>query len=276
MTASELPASSAAKEDQDELTLGNMSFWAHLQELRLRLIRMSLAFLLAAGVAWWFKEVLFVLLTQPYVQGWAADGTAPSLHFSDPAGLFVSYVKISMLGGFVLSLPIQLYQVWAFIAPGLYAKEKWIAIPFVVLSCLLFCVGAYFGWSVVFPNAFGYLLKYAEIPLDSTLQVQPTVMIESYLTFVMRALLAFGLVFEIPVVVLFLSLVGVINHTHLIKFFRYFIVIAFILSAVITPPDPLSQILLAGPLILLYGVSIVIAWIVTRIKQRKKGPTSES
>jgi sec-independent protein translocase protein TatC len=188
----------------------------------------------------------------------------PSLHFSDPAGLFVSYVKLSLLGGIILSLPFQLYQIWAFVAPGLYAKEKWVAIPFVLMSTLLFCVGAYFGWRVVFPLAFEYLLKYAEIPLNSPLQMQPTVMIESYLTFVTRALLAFGAVFEIPVVVFFLSIAGVINHTHLIKFARYFVVIAFILSAIITPPDPLSQVLLAAPLIALYTLSIGIAWLVHR------------
>ncbi len=254
---------------EEELEEGHMTFWEHLQELRIRLIRMVLAFLAGAAVAWYFKETLLVVLTRPYIEGWPDQATRPSLHFSDPAGLFVSYVKISILGGLILSLPIQLYQIWAFVAPGLYAKEKWIAGPFVILSTGLFCVGSYFGWRVVFPIAFQYLLSYAEIPLESTLQVQPTVMIESYLSFVTRALLAFGAVFEIPVVVFFLSFAGVINHTHLIKFARYFIVIAFILAAVITPPDPLSQILLAAPLILLYTLSIGIAWLVHKRPGRK-------
>lgn len=244
-----------------------MSFWEHLQELRVRLIRMVLAFLIGAGIAWYFKGELLVILTKPFVSGWSDTTTAPSLHFGDPAGLFVSYVKLAILGGFVLSLPVLLYQVWAFVAPGLYAKEKRIAIPFVVMSCGLFCTGAYFGWRVVFPLAFDYLLQYAELPLNSALKVQPTVMIESYLEFVIRALVAFGAVFEIPVVVFFLAIAGVINHTHLIKFFRYFIVVAFIVSAIITPPDPLSQILLAAPLIGLYTFSIGIAWLVARKKQ---------
>lgn len=254
---------------EDDLPDGNMTFWEHLQELRIRLIRMVLGFFVGAAIAWWFKEDLLLILTKPYVEGWTDQATKPSLHFSDPAGLFVSYVKLSILGGLILSLPWLLYQVWAFIAPGLYAKEKWIAIPFVVVSTALFCVGAYFGWRVVFPLAFEYLLNYAQIPLNSPLQMQPTVMIESYLTFVTRALLAFGAVFEIPVVVFFLSFAGVINHTHLIKFARYFIVIAFILSAIITPPDPLSQILLAAPLILLYTLSIGIAWLVDKRPKKK-------
>lgn len=253
----------------EELMDGNMTFWEHLQELRVRLIRMVLAFLAASAVAWFFKESLLVILTKPYIEGWPDASTRPSLHFSDPAGLFVSYVKLSILGGIILSLPVQLYQLWAFVAPGLYPREKWLAAPFVFFSTLLFCIGAYFGWKVVFPVAFQYLLSYAQIPLDSALQVQPTVMIESYLAFVTRALLAFGAVFEIPLVVFFLSIAGVINHTHLIKFSRYFIVIAFILAAVITPPDPLSQILLAAPLILLYGISIGIAWLVS-LRAKKK------
>ena len=261
MVNPQLPAKPSAEE---ELPEGSMTFWEHLQELRVRLIRMTLAFLAGAGVAWWFKGDLLVLLTRPFVEGWADDKTRPSLHFGDPAGLFVSYVKIAILGGLILALPVILYQIWAFVAPGLYSREKKFALPFVVLSCGLFVTGAYFGWRVVFPLAFDYLLKYAELPLESKLEVRPTVMIESYLSFVTRALIAFGAVFEIPVVVFFLSIAGVINHTHLIKFFRYFIVIAFIVSAIITPPDPLSQILLAAPLIGLYTFSIAIAWLVSR------------
>lgn len=266
MATPKLPSAPPLDED---FAGGHMTFWEHLQELRVRLIRMVLGFFLGAAVAWYFKEQLLLVLTQPYIEGWPDEATRPSLHFSDPAGLFVSYVKISILGGLILSLPLQLYQVWAFVAPGLYAKEKWIAGPFVVISTALFCTGSYFGWRIVFPVAFQYLLSYAQIPLDSALTVQPTVMIESYLAFVTRALLAFGAVFEIPVVVFFLSLAGVIDHTHMIKFARYFVVIAFIVSAIITPPDPLSQLLLAAPLILLYTLSIGIAWLVTKRPWKK-------
>lgn len=241
-----------------ELGEGTMTFWEHLDELRSRVIKALIAFVVGAGAAWFFKGELLVLLTKPFVDGWASEG-GPSLHFGEPAGLFIAYIKLAMLGGFVLSLPIVLYQVWAFIAPGLYSKEKRLAIPFVVASTGLFALGGYFGWRVVFPLAFSYLLNYAELPLDSALKVQPTVMISEYLSFVTRALVAFGAVFEIPVVVFFLSIAGIINHTHLIKFARYFVVIAFVVSAVITPPDPLSQLLLAGPLIVLYCLSIGIA-----------------
>jgi len=246
-----------------------MSFWEHLDELRSRLVRAVFAFAIGAGVAWWFKEKLLLILTQPFVDGWVAhSSTKASLHFPAPASLFIAYVKLAMLGGFVLSLPIILYQAWAFVAPGLYAREKRVAIPFVAASCALFALGAYFGLRVAFPAAFDFLLSLAKLPENSPLLMEPTVMIEEYMDFVLQALLAFGLVFEIPVVVFFLSFVGLINHTHLIKFGRYFIVLAFVIAAIFTPPDPLSQILLAGPLCILYGISIGIAWLVD--KSRKK------
>lgn len=259
----------------DATESGTMTFWEHLDELRSRLIRALIAFLIGAGVAWWFKEHLLVILTQPFVEGWnTSDGSRPSLHFPAPASLFLAYVKLSILGGFVLAFPLILYQIWAFVAPGLYSKEKRVAIPFVIASCALFAAGAYFGWRVAFPAAFEYLLGFTEVPTGSPLVVEPTVMIEEYLEFVIQALLGFGVVFEIPVVVFFLTLVGLIDHTHLIKFGRYFIVVAFVIGAVLTPPDPLSQLLLAGPLCILYGISIGLAWLVS--KSRKKAAAKAS
>jgi sec-independent protein translocase protein TatC len=244
---------------------GTMTFWEHLDELRSRLVKALVAFMIGGIVAWFFKEDLLVILTKPFVDGWhGAEGSRPALHFPAPASLFLAYVKLSVLGGFVIGLPIILYQFWSFIAPGLYAREKRFAIPFVVLSCLLFAAGAYFGWRFVFPVAFDYLLGFAQVPVYSPIQVEPTVMINEYLEFITHALVAFGLVFEIPVVVFFLTVAGVVDHTHLIKFFRYFVVVAFIIAAVITPPDPMSQLMLAIPLCILYGISIGIAWLFSK------------
>jgi sec-independent protein translocase protein TatC len=167
----------------------------------------------------------------------------------------------------VLSLPIMLYQLWSFIAPGLYSREKRLAVPFVGSSCLLFAAGGYFCWRLVFPMAFQYLLGFAG-PVGP-LQVTPTVMIDEYIDFCMRMLIAFGVVFELPVLVTFLSLAGLVTHRHLIRFARYFVVIAFVIAAVITPPDIVSQFLLAIPLCLLYAISIGIAWLFTRGREKK-------
>lgn len=254
----------------DEQAEGTMTFWEHLEELRSRLVKAAAAFLVGSIVAWLFKERLLFLLTKPFVDGWhGAPGSKPSLHFPAPQSLFMAYIKLSLIGGAVLSLPFVLYQLWAFIAPGLYKKEKRWALPFVASSCLLFATGAYFGWRFVFPAAFDYLLAFTELPKGSPLSVQATVMVDEYLSFMLQALVAFGAVFEIPIVVFFLSAIGLIDHTHLIRFGRYFVVLAFVVSAIITPPDPLSQVLLAVPLLLLYGVSIGVAWLVARTRRKK-------
>jgi sec-independent protein translocase protein TatC len=247
--------------DPEEAGEGQMTFWEHLNELRARIIKMVLAFAIGAAVAWYFKSALLEVIVRPFVEGWNDKNSHATIHFPHPAALFMAYVKLSLLGGFIVSLPITLYQLWAFIAPGLYAKEKRFAIPFVASSCTLFAGGGYFGWKVAFPVAFQYLLGFANEPVGSNFEVKPTVMIGDYIEFITRMLLAFGAVFEVPVIVFFLSVIGVINHKHLIKFARYFVVIAFILGAIITPPDPLSQLLLAGPLCLLYAFSILIAWV---------------
>jgi sec-independent protein translocase protein TatC len=240
-----------------------MTFWEHLAELRRRIVYAAVAFVLGGAVAWLYRERILEWLTTPFLRAWNEGHVsgAAALHFPAPQSLFVAYLKLALLGGFVISLPIILYQAWAFVAPGLYPRERRLAIPFVMSSCGLFAVGAYFGWSVAFPVAFQYLLGFSGQVGATGINVQPTVMIGDYVEFVSQMLLAFGAVFELPVVVFFLSLAGIVNHTHLIKFARYFVVVAFVLGAVLTPPDPTSQFLLAVPLCLLYVVSIGIAWI---------------
>jgi sec-independent protein translocase protein TatC len=247
----------------DDPSSHQVTFWKHLEELRSRLLRMLLAFAVGGTVSWIYRETLLTWLTKPFVAGWRGgpSGVA-TLHFPAPASLFLAYIKLAVFGGLVLALPIMLYQLWSFIAPGLYAREKRLAIPFVTSSCLLFTAGGYFCWRVVFPVAFEYLLGFAGQVGD--LQVTPTVMIDEYIDFCTRMLLAFGVVFELPVLVMFLSIAGLVTHKHLIKFARYFVVVAFVIAAVITPPDIASQFLLAIPLCLLYVVSIGVAWIFSR------------
>nr|HMR11442.1 twin-arginine translocase subunit TatC [Polyangiaceae bacterium] len=220
-------------------------------------------------------ETLLHWLTTPFIQAWNEQkltGQA-ALHFPAPASLFVAYLKLALLGGVVLSLPVMLYQLWSFVAPGLYSGEKRLALPFVFSSCLLFATGGYFGWRVAFPIAFQYLLGFSGPVGKEGFEVKPTVMIGDYIEFVTRMLMAFGAVFELPVLIFFLSLAGLITHRHLIQFARYFVVIAFLLAAIITPPDVTSQFLLAVPLIVLYVVSIGIAWLVDRARAKKRAAT---
>jgi len=239
-----------------------MTFWEHLEELRKRLIYMIIAFVIGGGVAWTVREKILVWLSDPFIRAWNKTdlGGKPELHFPAPQALFLAYVKLAFIGGLVFSLPIMLYQVWAFVSPGLYSKEKRYAIPFVVSSCGLFAAGAWFGWRFAFPVAFEYLLSFSG-NIGTAMTVHPSVMIDEYIGFVSQMLIGFGSVFELPVLVFFLSIAGIINHLTLIRFFRVFIVLAFVIAAVLTPPDPLSQLLLAAPLCGLYGVSIGVAYV---------------
>ena len=243
-----------------------MTFWEHLEELRARLVRMILAFILGGGTAWYFREELMNVLAKPFYDAWKAGDFPgiPSLGFMAPADAFMAYVKLSAMSGAIFALPIVLYQIWAFIAPGLYSREKRFAIPFVVASCGLFGGGGYFGWKFAFPKAFGFLLSFMRPGRDGNVSIQATVTLLDYIDFVTHMLVAFGVAFELPVLAFFLSIAGLIDYKQLIKFFRYFIVVAFVISAVLTPPDPLSQLLLAIPLCGLYGVSIAVAYVFGR------------
>ncbi|HEX4474799.1 MAG TPA: twin-arginine translocase subunit TatC [Polyangiaceae bacterium] len=251
-----------------------MTFWEHLEELRKRIIYMIFSFAIGAGLAWHLRKNILVWLTAPFVTAWNRTkiGGHPQLNFPAPQSLFLAYVKLAVLGGLVLSIPLILYQVWAFVSPGLYKREKRYAIPFVVSSCGLFAFGAWFGWRFAFPLAFQYLLGFSG-PVGDQMMVQPSVMIDQYIEFVSQMLLAFGAVFELPVLVFFLSVAGVVTYHHLIRFARLFIVIAFVIAAIITPPDPLSQLILAIPLCGLYAISIGVAYVFGR---RDDGPPGHS
>lgn len=265
------------KPDPPEGEEGSMTLWEHLEELRGRIVRMALAFLVGAGVCWIYKEWILSWVTKPYQEAWVRGGHkgVAALHFGSPPALFIAYIRLAALAGLVFALPIILYQIWAFIAPGLYSREKKFAIPFVASSVLLFLAGGYFGWAVAFPAAFDFLINFKE-DLPSGLKIEATVMVGDYIEFVTRMFIAFGATAELPILSVFLTVAGLITHRHLIKFFRYFIVVAFIISAILTPPDPMSQILMAVPLIALYGVSILVSWAITISREKAKSEAEKS
>jgi sec-independent protein translocase protein TatC len=234
-----------------------MTLFEHLEELRGRIVKMSFGFALGFAIAWWQKEEILGRLARPLLEVWPQA----TLHFDAPASLFVAYARLSALAGFVVALPILLWQLWAFVAPGLYAREKRFAAPFVVSSTGLFVSGSYFAYRLPIPLAFKFLIGLADPLGKRGMPLRPTIMVGEYLDFVLRMLVAFGLCAELPILVFFLSIAGLVNHRHLIKFFRYFLVIDVIVAAIVTPPDALSQILLALPLAALYGLSIGVAWL---------------
>ncbi len=240
-----------------------MTFWEHLEELRKRLIWSILAFIGACVAAWEIRERILAVLVKPFHDSWRAQHIPgdPTLHFGAPGAAFVAYVKLSMIGGAALAAPLIFYQLWSFVAPGLYAREKKYIIPFVVFSSLLFVGGGYFGWRTAFPITFDYFLSMSGTVGDQGVTITPTVMMGEYLDFVSQLLLGFGLIFELPLFLLFLSIAGIVNYLTLWRFGRWFVLVAFVVAAIITPPDATSQLLMAIPMCVLYFLSIGLAYV---------------
>jgi len=240
-----------------------MSLWDHLDELRGRITRAALAYVVAMFAAWAVKDPILAWLWKPFVESWKAEKLPgePKLHFAAPGDAFLAYFKLSMIAGLGLAAPVIFYQLWSFIAPGLYRKEKRYAMGFVTLSSLFFVGGGLFGWRMAFPISFQYFLGLTTDAAAAGITLEPTVMVGDYLDFVSQMLLAFGLIFELPLLLTFLSLVGLVNYLQLYRFGRWFIMLASIVGAVLSPPDTTSMIVMTVPLVVLYFLSIGLAYI---------------
>lgn len=237
-----------------------MPFLQHLAELRSCLLHTVSAIGISAFLSFIWAGALFDFITAPLREHF---GDA-SLIGTGPAEAFLVKLKVSIMCGFLLSAPYTFYQVWRFVSPGLYQKERRLAVPFVLGSSICFFVGVSFCFYVIFPFAFRFFL--AEF---ASIGVQPTIKIGEYLAFAIRLLLVFGTVFELPVLSFFFTRLGLINYRWLIKQGRYAIVITFVMAAILTPPDVVTQVLLALPLIVLYGLCIWISYAVDQGKSEK-------
>lgn len=227
-----------------------LPFTAHLTELRTRLIRSFIAVTIGFLVSYNYVQQIFEFLMKPMIQ--AMPPGSPLVFTSLTEGFF-TYFKLALVSGVCLAFPVILYQLWRFISPGLLEHEKRYALPFAFFVTAFFILGAAFCYYVVFPTIFRFLMSY------SSDIVKPMPSIKDYLAFSSKLLLTFGLIFEYPLLVFFLAKVGVLKGRWLAKQRRYAIVLIFILSAVLTPPDVASQILLALPMIVLYELGIIIA-----------------
>ena len=236
-------------------------FLSHLEELRNRIIYCAIAVGIGFVVSYIFKEDLFNILVSPLKEQLPGEDR---LIYTGLPEMFLTYLKAAFISGILLVSPFLFYQLWMFIAPGLYQKEKKYVLPFVVSSTLLFVGGALFGYFVVFPFGFKFFLSFA----SDTVQALPSV--KQYFSFSLKLLIAFGLVFELPVVVFFLSRMGLVTATFLRKKRKYAILLTFVLAAILTPPDVITQAMMAGPLIILYEVGIMIAKVSERKKKEKK------
>ena len=249
----------------DELKGTEQPFVSHLIELRDRLIRACIAVGVCFGVLmiWPGASGLYDLLAQPLVEHLPKGGTLIATSVISP---FMVPLKITLMAAFLLALPVVLYQVWAFVAPGLYSHEKKLVMPLVISSTLLFFMGVAFCYFFVFGQVFTFIQSFA----PKSVAAMPD--IEAYLSFVLTMFVAFGAAFEVPVVVVVLARMGLVTVTQLRAFRSYFIVLAFIIAAVLTPPDVVSQLSLAIPMVLLYEVGI---WAAQVFIKHTKAPTEE-
>ena len=231
------------------------TFMSHLVELRDRLVRALLAILIVFLCLFpWAKE-LYSLLAQPLLASLPQGG---QMIATDVVGVFLVPMKVALMVAFLITLPYVLYQVWAFVAPGLYAHEKQLALPLVAASVFLFFVGMAFAYFLVFPTVFGFMAKIAPEGVAWMTDI------EKYLSFVLGTFMAFGFTFEVPVVVVVLVSMGVVGIDKLKEIRSYVIVGAFVIGAIFTPPDVISQLMLAIPLCLLYELGIFLARFVRR------------
>jgi len=238
-----------------------MSFLEHLEDLRKRIFYSFIIIILAVIPAWMFRKELFHILSVP-VTKYLPEGT--NLAFTTLSAPFLLYLKTSFLAALIITAPFLFLQLWYFIAPGLFRKEKKYVIPFVLFTTIFFSLGASFGYFVVFPFACRFFLHIGS-------EFQPVITVDKYFSLALRVLLGIAIVFELPTLTFFLSRMGLITSRFLTKNFKYAVLIVFIIAAIITPtPDMVTQTIIAVPMMGLYGISILVAIVFGRREKRSK------
>lgn len=231
---------------------GQMTLLDHLDELRSMLIHSLLAVVVAGCICWFFSKPLLDLLVQPILS------TGNQVYFHQPVEAFLTRMKLALVAGLFLVLPYVLWRIYRFVMPGLYRNERRIVAPVLLSSSLLFYTGVAFAYLILIPKVVAFMLGFA------TETMLPLIGIGSYFAFVARLCLAFGLVFELPLAVLMLTSFGIVSPSLLLKGWRWALLVIVTLSALLTPPDVLSQLLMAGPVMLLYLGSVGVSFLVRR------------
>jgi sec-independent protein translocase protein TatC len=232
----------------------------HIAELRSRLIKIVITFFILFIIAFLFWKDIFAFLAKPATDVLHTSNKSEMI-FTNLVEPFVTAVRVSLYTAFFASLPVILYQLWKFVAPGLYEDEKKLVLPFVVFGTLMFYIGAAFAYFIVFPIGFKVLINFGGQNFVAMLKIS------EYVSVSLKIMIGFGIAFELPVLSYFLAKLGLITDKTLKDFFRYAVVIIFIIAAVLTPPDLFSQLAMATPLLILYGLSIWIAKVVNPYKE---------
>ena len=253
----------AAREKVTE-KMSAMSFLEHLEELRKRIIYSVIAVGVGFGVCWNYAEKIYGYMQAPIMKALAHNHMDQKLVYLNPTEPFNMYLKIGLLAGLFLASPFVLYQLWAFIAPGLYRHEKRYVMPFMVLSVGLFLAGGIFGYYIVYPAALDFLVSYGK-------QFTPMITIGEYTDLFLTIIIGLGVVFEMPILVFFLALMGIVSPKWMWNNLRYSILVIFIIAAILTPTtDIMNMCVFAAPMIGLYLLSIGVAWLVHPKRRKAK------
>ena len=246
-----------------------MSFLDHLEELRKRIFYSLIAVVVGFFACWGYHEFIFSLMQKPILEALRANGMPEKLVYLNPTDAFNLYLKLAFLAGLFVTSPFVLYQVWLFISPGLYRNEKRYVFPFMFSTIGLFLSGGYFGYRIVFPAALEFLIGFGR-------QFTPMITIHEYTDLFLSVILGLGVVFELPIVIFFLALMGVVSAGWMWKNIRYAILAIFIVAAILTPtPDILNMCIFAAPMVGLYLLSMGIAWLVHPTQRRARQSRKE-
>lgn len=247
-----------------------MGFLEHLEELRRRIFYALIAVAIGFFACWAYAERIYEIMQRPIMVALQHNGLAEKLVYLNPTEPFNMYLKVAFLAGLFVTSPFVLYQVWAFIAPGLYRHEKRYVTPFMFSTVLLFLAGGYFGYKLVYPQALEFLIGYGK-------QFQPMITIGEYTDLFLTIIIGMGVIFEMPILVFFLSLMGIVTAGWMWRNLRYSILVIFIIAAILTPTtDILNMCIFAAPMIALYIFSIVIAWLVHPAQRKARAEKKRS
>ncbi len=233
------------------------SFTSHFVELRSRLIKSILFIFIVFIISYIFAEYIYNFLVEPYAEAVKDDSKSRRLIFTALHETFITYLKVAFFSAIFLGSPVLLIQIYKFIAPGLYKNEKKAILPYLIFTPILFLVGGLLVYYLIMPLAIKFFLSFETVGSNSALPIQLEAKVNEYLSLIMRLIFAFGISFQLPILLNLLAKIGVVNSNYLKKSRRYVIVIIFSVAAILTPPDPITQIGLAIPLLLLYELSII-------------------
>jgi sec-independent protein translocase protein TatC len=261
MADPDLPNDKLATTTEEELG-GRMSFFDHLVDLRKRLVNSAIAIAIGASVGLAVSKRFINFITKPMTDALAAAHLEKSLYYTSPAGYVSLYINLGLYIGVALAMPFVLYQIWLFVAPGLFKHERKAVSGFIISSMFLFICGLVFGYYVMLPQTLKFLIGFAEGG-----PIKPLISINEYFDLTLIVLLGLGLIFEMPVLIFILSLFGIVTPQFLLKNFRYALVIITIVAAVVTPsPDATTMLIFMAPMILLYFIGVWVSYLVLRRK----------